>query len=47
MEPLALRHAAMISAMTFDQAANVFERYQRQFGEDDIEFWPHPPPQDR
>lgn len=37
MELQALRYAAMVSTMTFDHAANVFERYQRQIGKDDID----------
>ena len=37
MELQALRYAAMVSTMTFDQAVDVFERYQRQIGKDDID----------
>lgn len=37
MELQALRYAAMVSTMTFDQAGDVFERYQRQIGKDDID----------
>lgn len=37
MELQALRYAAMVSTMTFDQAVDVFERYQRQVGKAEID----------
>jgi len=37
MELQALRYAAMVSTMTFDQAVDVFERYQSQAGRDDMD----------
>lgn len=37
MDLQALRYAAMVSTMTFDQAVDVFDRYQRQIGRDDID----------
>ncbi|SLN20903.1 hypothetical protein PSM7751_00722 [Pseudooceanicola marinus] len=37
MELQAIRYAAMVSTMTFDQAADVFARYLSQIGEPDVE----------
>ena len=37
MELQAIRYAAMISAMTFDKAAEVYDRYLKQLGQDDVQ----------